>query len=265
MLGDIKEISFQNLNHAAKRHIIKSLKEQGDTYYACYSIAEFLYDEDGLIRELARDSLVQIGNQEVIENVLPLLQGDEATARSLAMEVLKEIAYDNISLLVPLLHDPSESLRMYIADLLGLIGNCKAVDPLLLALQDSSARVRSSAVASLGKLADEKAIETIEKLLQTEKDLWVIFSSIKALESIGGPKATQLLVDLLSREDEFIQAAALDSLGEIGTLETINLIFHNLSSSSESVLKRASTTLIAILEREKRYSLNKGEIASSPS
>jgi HEAT repeat protein len=256
MLGEMKEIGLQNLNYAAKRHIIKSLKEQRDTYYACYSIAEFLHDDDGFIRELARDSLVQIGNQEVIKNVLPLLQGDEAATRSLAMEVLREIAYDNISVLVPLLHDPSESLRMYIADLLGLIGNHKAVDPLLLSLQDSSARVRSSAAASLGKLADGKAIQAIEKLLQTEKDLCVIFSSIKALESIGGPRAIQLLVDLLSRKDEFIQAAALDSLGEIGKVDTINLILHNLSSPSERVLERASTALIAILEREGEATLS---------
>jgi HEAT repeat protein len=290
-LEQINTWNRQNLNYVTKKQIIKSLEAQRDKE-ACYSLIEFLYDEHKPIQELAMDTLIRIGTKEVMEGLLPLLQQNDARLRSMAMEVLREIAYDHITLLIPFLDDSHESMRTAIADLLGLVENPGAVEPLIASLKDSSPQVRSSALASLGRLADERAVLAIEKLLQTEKESWVVFSCVKSLERIGGKSTIRILLELLNKDDEFILAAAIESLGEIGSIEIIpsildticrlcgshpsgshlsdsNLSGSNLSSSylagsnlagsnlAGSIIERMNRALISILHRDGAGNLSK--------
>lgn len=258
MLEQINTWDLQNLNYATKKQIIKGLEEQRDED-ACYSLIEFLYDDHKPIQELAMNTLTRIGTTEVMEGLLPLLHENDASVRNMAMEVIREIAYDRISLLIPFLEDSHESTRTAIADLLGLIGNPDAVEPLIASLKDTPPHVRSSALASLGKLADERAVGAIEKLLQTENEAWVVFSCVKSLEKIGGKSATRILLELLTKDDEFILAAAIESLGEIGNAEIIPLILNaishfsgsHLSDShlSGSIIERMNRAFISILQR----------------
>ena len=251
MLEQMNTWNFQNLNHlnyATKKQIIKGLEEQRDED-ACYSLIEFLYDDHKPIQELAMDSLTRIGTTEVMGGLLPLLHENDTRVRNMAMEVIREIAYDRISLLIPLIEDSHESTRTAIADLLGLIGNPDAVEPLIASLKDTSPHVRSSALASLGKLADERAVGAIEKLLQTESESWVIFSCIKSLERIGGKSATLILLELVKKDDEFILAAAIESLGEIGNTEIIPPILNAISHLSGSIIERMNRAFISILQR----------------
>jgi len=256
MLEQFNERGFQDLNYATKKQIIQGLEEHGGED-ACYSLIEFLYEDQKPVRELAMNSLTRIGTTEVIGGLLPLLHENDAEVRSMAMEVIREIAYDRISLLVPFLEYPYEPTRIAIADLLGLIGNPDAVKPLISSLEDMSPHVRSSALASLGKLADERAVGAIEKLLETEHESWVIFSCIKSLEKIGGKRAIQILLELLGKDDEFILAAAIESLGEIGNIRTIPLILNAVSSPSGSIRERMSRAFISILQRDGEGTLSR--------
>ena len=253
MLEQINTWNLQNLNYAAKKQIIKGLEEQRDED-ACYSLIEFLYDDHKPIQELAMDTLANIGTTEVMGGLLPLLHENDARVKNMAMEVIREIAYDRISLLVTFLEYPYEPTRVAIADLLGLIGNPDAVEPLIASLKDTSPHVRSSALASLGKLADDRAVFAIENLLATESESWVIFSCIKSLERIGGKRAIRILLELLKKDDEFILAAAIESLGEIGNAEIIPIILNAISHFSDSHLSgsitgRVNRALISILQR----------------
>ncbi len=249
MLDQMNEIDSKNLNFAAKKQVIKSFRAQEDKV-ACKSIIEFLYDENKSIQEFAMDALIQIGNKEVIESLLPLLQNNDVKFRNTAMEIIREIAFDKIFLLTPLLHDSSEPIRIYVADLLGLVGNIEAINPLISCLQDPSANVRSSAVAGLGKISNEKAIEAIEKLMEKEEELWVIFSAIKSLEHIGGKKSIQILIKFLEQENEFILSAAIESLGEIGDMETIHSILKKMPSPSENIIERINAAFMSIVQRQ---------------
>ena len=234
-LEQISTWNLQNLNYATKKQIIKGLEEQRDED-ACYSLIEFLRDDHKPIQELAMDTLTRIGTAEVMGGLLPLLHENDARVKNMAMEVIREIAYDRISLLIPFLDDPRESMRTAIADLLGLIENPGAVEPLIASLKDTSPHVRSSALAGLGRLADERAIEAIEELLQTEHESWVVFSCIKSLERIGGKRAVRILLELLKKDNEFILAAAIESLGEIGNMQIIPSILDTISHLCDSHL-----------------------------
>ncbi|MEW5800872.1 MAG: HEAT repeat domain-containing protein [bacterium] len=251
MLEQTNIWDLQNLNYATKKQIIKSLGEQKDKD-ACYSLIEFLYDDHKPIQELAMSTLTSIDTKEVVECTLLLLHENDARVRTMAMEIIKEVAYDRISSLVPFLADPDEPMRVAIADLLGLLGNPCAVESLIESLKDTSPHVRSSALASLGRLADERAVGAIENLLKSEEESWVIFSCIKSLEKISGRESIRILLDLLKEKDEFILAATIESLGEIGTTETISHMLDAISHPTEGIIdERMNAAFLSILQREK--------------
>ncbi|MEW6381149.1 MAG: HEAT repeat domain-containing protein [bacterium] len=256
MSKQIDLCSTRNLSFAAKKQIIQSLGKQGNGD-ACRLLVEFLSDSDTTIQELAASTLIRINTSEVTVSLLPLLHKSDAQIQNMVMEIIAEIAYDHISLLIPLLQDSHEPIRARIADLLGLIGNPEAGEALIASLRDPSPRVRSGALASLGKLKSEDGIGAIERLLQTEEESWVIFSGIKSLEQIGGKKAIQILLELLKQDDEFILAACVESLGEIGSTQIISSMLRNIAHPSDSIIERMSTAFISILHRHGFFSPSK--------
>ena len=67
--------------------------------------------------------------------------------------------------------------------MLGDIGNPKAVEPLINALQDPGANVRHGAADALGKIGDLRAVIPLQEL--GKGDPWDEFYSGAALELMG--------------------------------------------------------------------------------
>jgi|GEM_PF-3817375 len=256
MSNQLETRDSEKINFTVKNQLIQTLVKKASVETG-RALREFLSKSDQPIQDLATSDLIKNNAAWVIECLLPLLykhkndlHETDAHVGTMALEIIEGLAYDHIYLLIPLLHDQDELIRAQAADLLGLVGNPKAAEALIATLQDPSPRVRSSALASLGRLADEQAIPAIERLLQTEDDSWVIFSCIKSLERIGGRRATKILLDLLKQDDEFILAAAIESLGEIGSRGIIRYMLKTLAYPSARILERMSTALISILQRD---------------
>ena len=90
---------------------------------------------------------------------------------------------DIIELIEDLKHKDS-SVRQNAAETLGRIGDEKAVDSLTLALKDRNKFVRQEAVAALGKIGGERLVEPLTRALEEEKDEFVIDSIKKVLEKL---------------------------------------------------------------------------------
>ena len=67
-----------------------------------------------------------------------------------------------------LLADPDPTLRWKGAEALGRLGDPRAVDDLILALQDGDRLVRKKAVWALGSIGDPRAISPLRGLYRTE-------------------------------------------------------------------------------------------------
>ncbi|MEW6006556.1 MAG: HEAT repeat domain-containing protein [bacterium] len=83
-----------------------------------------------------------------------------------AREVLVKIADDNlIDRVIARLKDENWNVRESAAEALGEIGNDKAVEPLIERLKDESEYVRNSAAEALGKIAGKLEKEAQDKLV----------------------------------------------------------------------------------------------------
>jgi HEAT repeat protein len=66
-----------------------------------------------------------------------------------------------------------------------LTGDPRAVDPLVSALKDEGAAVRSRAAGALGDLGERRAIEPLTYLASRDEEQYVRWAAAEALERIG--------------------------------------------------------------------------------
>ena len=76
------------------------------------------------------------------------------------------------------------SVRRHAVEMLGIIGDEKAVDALILVLKDKNRFVRQEAIAALGKIGGTRLVEPLTQALEDDKDEFVKDSIIKVLEKL---------------------------------------------------------------------------------
>ena len=90
---------------------------------------------------------------------------------------------DSGELIKDLKHKDS-SVRRHAIEMLGIMGDEKAVDALILVLKDKNRFVRQEAIAALGKIGGERLVEPLAQALEEEKDEFVQDSMRKVLEKL---------------------------------------------------------------------------------
>ena len=76
------------------------------------------------------------------------------------------------------------SVRRHAIEMLGIIGDEKAVDALILVLKDRDRFVRQEAVTALGKIGGGRLVQPLTQALEEEKDEFVIDFIKKVLEKL---------------------------------------------------------------------------------
>ena len=82
------------------------------------------------------------------------------------------------------LKNKDSSIRRHAIEMLGITGDEKAVDALILVLKDKNRFVRQEAITALGKIGGERVVESITQALGEEKDEFVQDSMRKVLEKL---------------------------------------------------------------------------------
>lgn len=154
---------------------------------------------------------------------------------------------DDLEVLIDVLKNVTDyDDRQRSAEALGEIGDTRAVEPLIEALQDSNEDVRRESVRSLGDLKDKRAVDPLLPLLKEAKS-WTKSSVIEALGKIADPRAIRPLIDQLGDEHHWQEVVAV--LGRIGApaLEPLQAALANANPQArnriESALQRIKDTV----------------------
>jgi HEAT repeat protein len=105
-------------------------------------------------------------------------------------------------------------VREYSAKALAAIGDTRAVEPLIRALQDNEI-VRREAANALNYIGDTRAVEPLIALLLNDYDSQVRQAAATALGSIGDTRAVEPLTQALEDADALVRDAARDALNKI--------------------------------------------------
>ncbi len=119
--------------------------------------------------------------------------------------------------LISALNEKTIGYRSLSAQVLGMLKDARAVPPLIMALKDSSDIVRERAVASLGQIRDPRAIiPLISHFTDDESGRGIVIQEFihEALQSIG-PAAVPDLITALSNKNIVVRRKAVQTLGMI--------------------------------------------------
>jgi len=131
--------------------------------------------------------------------------------------VLIRIGAAAVEPLVIALNDKWRTVRGRAAEMLGKIGDARAVGPLLSKLEDKSEgeRARGMAADALGKIGDARAVNPLLTALRDEDEL-VRRLAARALGQIGNARAVEPLLTALKDESQFVINIAADALKKLG-------------------------------------------------
>ena len=134
-----------------------------------------------------------------------------------------------------LITHPSWPSRMKAAQTLGNSRDCRATDPLILALGDVAWEVRQSAVEALGKRRDIAAIGALIHILESVHRP-VRTSAVKALARVGIPAVGPLL-EALSTKNLDRREGVVAALGKIGDVQTVPFLMALLKQEKSWAVK----------------------------
>lgn len=126
---------------------------------------------------------------------------------------------------------------------------------------------RRSAISALGRLGDERAIEPLVSALQ-DKDRYLRREAAKALGELGSSAAIGPLIKALEDSEEYVRRSAITALGVLGDARAIEPLEQMLEDQSFFTRSESEKSLRKIEERIKESALAKereAELESSSS
>jgi HEAT repeat protein len=176
-------------------------------------LLDALKDADSNVRAGAAKALATLGEPIVPKLVEALKDGGSRAAASDALSRIGKVCTPQV---LPLIDEEDEALRIAVAELLGKLGDPRAV-PALLRHQDDSPAVRRTVIGALAAIAHSSAEDALLRALNNpEDDGDARAQAAVALGKIASARGVATLVRALSDEDLIVRSAAVGALARAG-------------------------------------------------
>jgi HEAT repeat protein len=162
----------------------------------------------------------------------------ETTSEQIDLSLFSDISFDG---LIQLLKDENEFVRELSAKLLGILGDSRAVDALLIqATEDVSNYVQKEAILALGAFGGDRAIEGLIGLL-LEKDNRTHWADLSLVEF--GEPALDSLFPLIKDDDERVSIRVVRMIGRIGGEKSLDYLIQTIEDERASIRAQAVLAL----------------------
>lgn len=153
--------------------------------------------------------------EKTIDELIESLKSDDEFIREESCAILEARSNESVEPLINALNSKksNKQIKIYSAKILGIIGNDKAIDPLISALKDNNKFVRREASTALSKMGN-KVVDPLIAILKDD-DWKVRGAAAWALGNIGDKKAETPLKNLLDDESGFVKTGANWALGKL--------------------------------------------------
>jgi len=140
------------------------------------------------------------------------------------------------------LDDPDSSVRKAAASAFGSIMSERAVDPLILRLDDPDAGVREAAASALGDMMSERAVDPLILRLD-DPDAGVRWAAASALGDMMSERAVDPLILRLDDPDAGVRWAAASALGDMMSERAVDPLILRLDDPDAGVREAAALAL----------------------
>ncbi|OQD58857.1 hypothetical protein MBBAR_7c00290 [Methanobrevibacter arboriphilus JCM 13429 = DSM 1125] len=156
-----------------------------------------------------------IAMEKTIKQLIEDLNNDDEFVQEEALGLLEFRSEESLDPLIEVLSTKgtNKNIKMSSAKLLGIIGDEKAIDPLIATLKDNNKLVRREASTALSRMGD-KAVDPLIAILDDD-DWRVRGAAAWALGKIGDKNAIGPLKSLLDDDSGFVRTGAKFALDNI--------------------------------------------------
>jgi HEAT repeat protein len=192
-------------------------------------LIEALSSADAVTSIAAGYALGKVG-EDGFAALLAALNHTKSHVRRVTVNVLGKLGDKRaLDSLVVVLRDENKWVRESTTDALVKLRDVRAVEPMLATLKDDDADIRRRAINVLGVLGDLRAVEPLLALLSDENND-VRKASIVALGDLGDKRAVEPLIELLPKEKRNIASTVVEALGRLGDLRAVEPLIAVLSN-----------------------------------
>lgn len=168
--------------------------------------------------------------QEAVE----ILKSTDTSARRQAAAKLASLrSRETVPALIDALKDEDAEVRTSAADALGNLRDKRAVDPLIKVLKDKNRSVRTSSIVALGFIRDKRAVKPVINVLKKDKDTGVKVSAAQVAGILGDTQAVKPLIAALTSKEERLRAQAARSLGRLPVDESAGPLIELIKNKKE--------------------------------
>jgi HEAT repeat protein len=183
-------------------------------------------------------------------------------AQKAASDKLIALGGKAVPCLIQLCSDASDDMRWHAVDLLGAIGDPRALEPLVkCVLEDQNVHVRWRSIWAIGSMDTAAVSEKLLAALKSE-DSRIQWNAAVALATMGRGEAVPVLTRGLSDPSEWKQWEAVNGLGSVHDDQTVPALTQKLKSDHPSVAHEAAMSLGRLQDHAAVPALR--EVLSSP-
>ncbi len=211
---------------------------------AVAALVTAIEDPDKGVRELAAETLIARRSPDAPAYLCQYLSSPDITQRNLASEVLTKLGALSVDALCDAAHDPDHDVRKFAVDILGTIGDPRALHSLLMSLEDANQNVVCSAAEALGMLGSADALEALLATFETKA--FARPQIIDALGQIGDTRALPLLVEAIHANDPIVVYSAVEAMGSMHSRRVEPYLRELLVRGDEALQEAAIGSLIRV-------------------
>ncbi|MCX5649743.1 MAG: HEAT repeat domain-containing protein, partial [Planctomycetota bacterium] len=238
LLGKLRDADEMVCSDAARELAKRCSEDEG----VVDRVAAMLREPAAATRRYAVLALVGSGSPKAVPYVAAMLKDRDAVVRESIGHIIRDFRSKAPGYFAPLiaaLKDPEARVRSSAAEALGVQGDARAIDPLIAATKDTDFAVRYYAMQSLGELGGEKAKAAAAAGLAAP-DERVRFSAARVLAGMRDPRAVPILIDLLGSKESMVAPEAARMLGELGDRRAADALASAAAKSDDPHLRDAA-------------------------
>ena len=238
---------LKNTDPNLRRRAVRGLIAYPDNKDVVAYLCEALGDPNKGVQNITIEALSSMPHENVVLGLINVVKSPDLNTRNAGMTILRNLGSMAIAPIVSALDastDVDEIIQLLV--ILGDIKSHLATDTVIKYIDHADDNVKTTAVESLGKIQDPKAVKV---LLETYKNTDILkYSIVEALGNIAVEEVLPVLIGALESGDMLEYFTAIGALGATESPKAIEVLCKKLNSEEDAGTRRLVFKSLAQIE-----------------
>lgn len=239
---------LKNTDPNLRRKAVHNLTAYPENKDVVTALCEALGDSNKGVQNITIEALSSMPHENVVLGLINVVKSPDLNTRNAGMTILRNLGSMAIAPIVTALNasnDVDEIIQLLV--ILGDIKSHLATDTVIKYISHEDDNVKTTAVESLGKIQDPKAVPV---LLETYKNTEILkYSIVEALGNIAVEDVLPVLIGALESGDMLEYFTAIGALGATESPKAIEVLCKKLNTEEDSGTRRLFFKSLAQIEQ----------------